>query len=87
MARPRAAPAAQLSETWVAENEAMSRGGPTNPMPGQHMRFVRYVSTRDGWTPEIVRGEIEDRTDAGWRVRVIDDVRELPETEWSIYYP
>lgn len=51
------------------------------------MRFIRYVNTRDGWTPEIVRGEIEERTSDGWRIRILDDVRELPETEWSIYYP
>ncbi|MDY0914512.1 hypothetical protein [Rathayibacter festucae] len=63
----------------------MTRGGTLYPQPGQHLRFVRYVSSRDGWTAEILRGELEERTDAGWLVRTIDDVRELPETEWTIY--
>jgi hypothetical protein len=65
----------------------MTRGGPLTPLTGQHMRFVRYVGTRDGWRPEIRRGAIEERTGTGWRVRIADDVQELPETEWSIYYP
>lgn len=65
----------------------MSTVNLSNPPPGRHMRFIRYVNTRDGWTPEIVRGEIEERTSDGWRIRILDDVRELPETEWSIYYP
>jgi len=65
----------------------MPTGNILNPRPGQHLHFVRYVSTPDGWTPEILRGEFEERTDTGWRVRVVDDVQELPETEWAIYRP
>jgi hypothetical protein len=65
----------------------MSTGSIVNPRPGQHLRFVRYVSTQDGWTPEILRGQLEERTDTGWRVRVVDGARDLPETEWSIYHP
>lgn len=63
----------------------MSRGGPTKPVAGQHVRFIRYVATGDGWAPEVLRGEFEERTDSGWRVRVLDEVREIPESEWSFY--
>lgn len=65
----------------------MAKSRFTNPDAGQHLRFVRYVNTRDGWTPEILRGELEERTSDGWRVRVVDELQELPETEWSIYHP
>ena len=65
----------------------MSLGGTSNPPPGTHARFVRYVSTEDGWTTEIRRGVIEDRSDTAWRVRVLDEIHELPKSEWSVFHP
>lgn len=65
----------------------MSQGGFANPAPGQHMRFIRYVHTPDGWTTEIRRGEVEERADTVWRVRMLDEVQDLPKSEWSIYHP
>lgn len=63
----------------------MSQGSVTKPRPGQHVRFIRYVSTRDGWTHEILRGEFEEQIDTGWRIRVVDEIRDLPDSEWSFY--
>lgn len=65
----------------------MSRSAPVSLVEGQHVRFVRYLNTRDGWIHEVVHGRLEQRTASGWQVRVVDEVRELPEAEWSIYRP
>jgi len=54
---------------------------------GQHVRLVRYLNTPDGWTYEVVHGQLEQRTTSGWHVWVVDELRELPETEWSLYRP
>lgn len=77
----------QTRDVSQTENGSMSQGGFGNPAPGQHMRFIRYVRTRDGWTTEIRRGQVEERCDTVWRVRVLDEVQDLPKTEWSIYHP
>jgi len=65
----------------------MTRGGPTSPLAGQHVRFIRYIPTKDGWEHDIRRGEFLERTDTGWRVRILDQTQELPEAEWSLYWP
>jgi hypothetical protein len=57
------------------------------PREGQHAWFIRYVSTRDGWIPETIRGDIEERTEVGWQVRVGDELRYLPRRVWSFYRP
>jgi hypothetical protein len=57
------------------------------PRPGQHAWFIRYVSSRDGWTPETIRGDIEERTETGWLLRVGADVQHLSNSEWSLYHP
>jgi hypothetical protein len=46
---------------------------------------VRYVRHGEDWAPELVRGELEQRTDTGWRVRVVDEIRELSNSEWALY--
>jgi hypothetical protein len=63
----------------------MSRSA--EPQPGHHAWFIRYVGTREGWTPETVRGDIEERTESGWVLRVGEELRELPSSEWSVYRP
>ncbi|MBO0982701.1 hypothetical protein [Rathayibacter sp. SD072] len=63
----------------------MARQNSVEPHRGQHVRFIRYVDTRDGWQSQIIRGQLEERTDSGWRVRIVDDVRTLDRTEWSLY--
>ncbi|QHC60143.1 hypothetical protein [Rathayibacter sp. VKM Ac-2760] len=57
------------------------------PTEGQHVRFVRYVRTRDGWTSETRHGRLEGTTPASWQLRVVDELCELPRDEWSLYRP
>lgn len=59
----------------------------STPRIGHHSWFVRYVNTREGWVPERIRGDVEERTATGWILRVGTEVRELPESEWSVFHP
>lgn len=57
------------------------------PRVGQHAWFIRYVRIGDGWTPETLRGDVEERSEDGWRIRVGNDVHHLVDSEWSLYRP
>ncbi|WP_243592884.1 hypothetical protein [Rathayibacter caricis] len=59
----------------------------TTPHAGQHAWFIRYVSTREGWVAETIRGDVTERTTTGWVLRVGTELRELSESEWSVYCP
>jgi hypothetical protein len=59
----------------------------TTPRAGQHAWFIRYVSSREGWVPETIRGDVEERTHTGWILRIGAEARELSESEWSVYRP
>ncbi|MDY0913689.1 hypothetical protein [Rathayibacter festucae] len=59
----------------------------STPRAGQHAWFIRYVNSVEGWAPETIRGDVEERTATGWILRVGTELRELSENEWSVYRP
>ncbi|MWV48439.1 hypothetical protein GRS96_04010 [Rathayibacter sp. VKM Ac-2803] len=53
---------------------------------GGTVRFVRWVSSRDGgWAPEIVQGRYLERDDAGWVVEIDGARTVLAKDDWAVY--
>lgn len=53
---------------------------------GGTVRFVRWVSSRDGgWAPEIVQGRYLERDDAGWLVEIDGAPTLLAKDDWAVY--
>lgn len=52
---------------------------------GGTIRFVRWISGRDGWCPEIVQGRYVERSESGWIIDVDGQSRALPSDTWAVY--
>jgi hypothetical protein len=53
---------------------------------GGTVRFVRWVSSRDGgWAPEIIQGRYLERDDAGWLVDIDGTPTLLTKDDWAVY--
>ncbi|AZZ53252.1 MULTISPECIES: hypothetical protein [Rathayibacter] len=53
---------------------------------GGTVRFVRWVSSRDGgWAPEIIQGRYLERDDSGWLVEIEGTPTLLTKDDWAVY--
>ncbi|PPH34587.1 hypothetical protein C5C53_15190 [Rathayibacter sp. AY1E3] len=53
---------------------------------GGTVRFVRWISSRDGgWAPEIVHGRYLERDDRGWLVEIEGTPTVLAKDDWAVY--
>ncbi|KQQ00114.1 MULTISPECIES: hypothetical protein [unclassified Rathayibacter] len=53
---------------------------------GGTVRFVRWVSSRDGgWAPEIIHGRYLERDDAGWLVEIGGTATVLSKDDWAVF--
>ncbi|KZX20406.1 hypothetical protein [Rathayibacter tanaceti] len=53
---------------------------------GGTVRFVRWISSRDGgWAPEIVKGRYLQRDDRGWLVEIEGVPTVLAKDDWAVY--
>lgn len=53
---------------------------------GGTVRFVRWISSRDGgWAPEIIQGRFLERDGIGWTVEIDGTPTVLTKDVWAVY--